>query len=100
VAFTAGRSPAMKGHAKASYCDVVEDLCTWQPINRWPTSVSLSEPVVSQADTATRAEQCLKLIRGEDLFTPRHYPGTSGHESHHQRESRRGGRRRQGALHM
>jgi hypothetical protein len=40
------------------------------------------------------------LIHGEDLFTPRRYPGTNGHESHRRRESRRGGRRRQGALHL
>jgi hypothetical protein len=86
----------MNKHAKASYCDVVEHLGTWQPIDRRPTPVSLSEPAMSQADTAAGAEQCLKLIHGEDLFIPRRYPGTSGHESHHRRESRRGGRRRQG----
>jgi hypothetical protein len=62
--------------------------------------MSLSELAVSQADTAARAEQCLKLIRGEDLFIPRRYPGTSGHESHCQREFRRGGRRRQGELNL
>jgi hypothetical protein len=90
----------MNGHAKASYCYVVEHLGTWQPINRQPTLVSLSEPALSQADTTIGAEHCLKLILGEDLFTPRRYPGTSGHESHRQREFRHGGRRRQGALHL
>jgi hypothetical protein len=62
--------------------------------------VSLSEPAVSQADTAAGAEQCLKLIRGEDLFTPRRYPGTGEHESPRRRESRREGHWRQGALHL
>jgi hypothetical protein len=52
VAFTAAKSPAMNGHAKALYCDVVEHQGTWQPINRRPTPASLSEPAVSQADTA------------------------------------------------
>jgi hypothetical protein len=79
---------------------VVEHLGTWQPIDRRPTPVSLSEPAVSQADTAAGVEQCLKLIRGEDLFTPRRYPGTSGHESHRRRESRREGHRRQGELNL
>jgi hypothetical protein len=85
---------------KTSYCDVVEHLGTWQPIDRWPTPVSLSEPAVSQVDTATGAEQCLKLIRGEDLFTPRRYPGTGEHKSPWRCKSRRGGRRWQGALHL
>jgi hypothetical protein len=85
---------------KTSYCDVVEHLGTWHPTDRWPTPVSLSEPAVSQADTAAGAEQCLKLIRGEDLFTPRRYLGTDEHESPRRRESRRGGRQRQGALHL
>jgi hypothetical protein len=67
----------MNGHTKANYCDVVEHLGTWQPINRRPTPVSLSEPAVSQADTAAGAEQCLKLIRGEDLFHPE---ALSGHQ--------------------
>jgi hypothetical protein len=90
----------MNRHAKASYCDVVGHLGTWQPIDRRPTLVSLSEPAVSQADTAAGVEQCLKLIRGEDIFTPRRYPGTSGHESHRRRESRREGHRRQGELNL
>jgi hypothetical protein len=68
----------MNEQAKASYCDVVEHLGTWQLIDRRTTPMSLFEPAVSQADTAARAEQCLKLIRGEDLFTPRCYPGSSG----------------------
>jgi hypothetical protein len=40
------------------------------------------------------------VIRGEDPFTLKRYPGTSEHESPHRRESRRGGHRRQGALHQ
>ena len=91
VAFTMARSPAMNGHAKASYCDVVEHLGTWQPIDRPPTPVSLSEPAVSQANTVAGVEQCLKLICSEDLFTPRRYLGSSGHESHRRRESKHGG---------
>jgi hypothetical protein len=87
----------MNGHAKASYCDVVEHLGMWKLINRLPTPVSLSEPAVNQADTAAGAEQCLKLIRGEDLFTVRRCPGTSGLESHRRCESRREGRRRKGS---
>jgi hypothetical protein len=90
----------MTGHARASHCDEVLCLGTWHPSGRRLTPVSLSEPTVSQADTAAGTEQCLKLTRGEDLFTPRRYPGTSEHESPQQRESRRGGHRRQGALHL
>jgi hypothetical protein len=48
VAFTVSRSPAMNGHAKASYYDVVEHQGTWHPIGRRPTPVSLSEPAVRQ----------------------------------------------------
>jgi hypothetical protein len=62
--------------------------------------VSLSEPAVSQADMAAGAEECLTLIRGEDLFNPMRYPGTGEHKSPRRRESRREGRRRQGALHL
>jgi hypothetical protein len=90
----------MNGHAKASYYDVVGHLGTWQPIDRRPTPVSLSEPAVSQADTAAGVEQCLKLIHCEDLFTPRRYLGTSGHESHRRREPKRRGRRQQGELNL
>jgi hypothetical protein len=90
----------MNGHAKASYCEMVKHLGMWKLINKRPTPVSLSEPAVSQADMAAGAEQCLKLIRGEDLFTPRRYPSTSGHESHRRRESRHGGRRQQGELNL
>jgi hypothetical protein len=36
-----------------------------------------------------RTEQCLKLIRGGDLFTAKRYPGTSEHESPHRHESTR-----------
>jgi hypothetical protein len=41
-----------------------------------------------------------KLIRGEDLFTTKRYPGTGEHESPRRHESRRKGHRRQGALHL
>jgi hypothetical protein len=45
-------------------------------------------------------EQCLKLIRGEDLFTAKRYPGAREHESPRRHESRRRSHRRQGALHQ
>jgi hypothetical protein len=90
----------MTRHARASHCDEVLRLGTWHPSGRRLTPVSLSEPAVSQADTTAGTEQCLKLICGEDLFTPRHYPGTSEHRSPRRRESRHGRRRRQGALHL
>jgi hypothetical protein len=45
-------------------------------------------------------EQCLKLIRGGELFTTKRYPGTGEHESPRRRESRRRSHRRQGALHQ
>jgi hypothetical protein len=41
-----------------------------------------------------------ELIRGEDIFTTRRYPGTGEHKSPRRRESRRRGRQRQGALHL
>jgi hypothetical protein len=41
-----------------------------------------------------------ELIRGEDLFTTRRYPGTGEHESPRRRESRRRGHQQQGALHL
>jgi hypothetical protein len=90
----------MTGHARASHYDEVLCLGMWHPSGRWLTPVSLSEPVVSHAYMAAGTEQCLKLIRGEDLFTPRRYSGTSEHESPRRCESRRGGRRWQGALHL
>jgi hypothetical protein len=80
----------MNGHAKASYCDMVEHLGTWQPIDRWPTPVSLSEPAVSQADTAAGAEQWLKFILNAIFLTPSSYLHSAEHESRRWRESGRG----------
>jgi hypothetical protein len=68
VAFTVAGLPAMSRQSRAAYCDVVEHLGMWQPIDRWPTPVSLSELAVSQADMAAGAEQCLKLIRGARFY--------------------------------
>jgi hypothetical protein len=43
-----------------------------------------------------RANSGFELIRGEDLFTMKRYPGNGEHESPHRHESRRRGHRRQG----
>jgi hypothetical protein len=80
----------MNGHAKASYCDVVEHLGTWQLIDRRPTPVSLSEPAVSQADTVAGAEQWPKFILNAIFLTPSSYPHSAEHESRCRREFERG----------
>jgi hypothetical protein len=80
----------MNGHANASYCDVVEHLGTWQPIDRRPTPVSLSEPTVSQADTAAGAEQWPKFILNTIFLTPSSYLHSAEHESRCRHESERG----------
>jgi hypothetical protein len=80
----------MNGHAKASYCDVVEHLGTWQPIDRRPTPVSLSEPAVSQADTAAGVEQWPKFILNAIFLTPSSYMHSAEHESRRLCESERG----------
>jgi hypothetical protein len=58
----------MNGHAKTSYCDVVEHLGTW------PTPVNLSGPAVRQGGVRRPAPG---LIRDEDLFTLKRYPTTN-----------------------
>ena len=88
----------MNGHAKACYCDVVEYLGTWQPINRWPTPVSLSEPAVSQADTAAGPEQWPKFILNAIFLTPSSYLYSVEHKSWHLARIRARGRRRRGSL--
>jgi hypothetical protein len=80
----------MNGHAKASYCNVVEHLGTWQLIDRRPTPVSLSEPAVSQADTVARVEQWPKFILNTIFLTPSSYPHSTEHESRRRREFERG----------
>jgi hypothetical protein len=80
----------MNGHAKASYCDVVEHLGTWQPIDMRPTLVSLSEPAVSQADTTVGAEQWPKFILNAIFLTPSSYLHSTEHESRRRHESERG----------
>jgi hypothetical protein len=87
VAFTMAGLPATNQLSRAAYCDEVKLQGTWRPIGRRPTPANLFGPAPS-------------LIRGEDLFTLKHYPGTSEPESPRRRESWRGGRRRQGALHL
>jgi hypothetical protein len=53
-----------------------------------------------QSGHGGQTKQCLKLIRGGDLFTARRYPGFGEHKSLRRRESRRRDRWRQGALHL
>jgi hypothetical protein len=71
----------MNGHAKAHYCDVVEHQRTWQLIHRRPTPASLSEPAVSQAETAAGAEQCPKFILNAIFLTLSSYLYSVEHES-------------------
>jgi hypothetical protein len=71
----------MNGHAKARYCDVVEYRGTWQLINKRPASASLSEPAVSEADTAAGAEQWPKFILNAISLTPSSYLCSVEHES-------------------
>jgi hypothetical protein len=88
-------SPAMTGCSRASHYDEVLHLGTCHSSGGWLTLVNLSEFGREPSGHGGRAEQCLKLNSGEDLSTPRSYPGTSEHESPRWRESTRGGRRRQ-----
>ena len=81
-----------------SYCDVVEHLGTWQPINRRPTPASLSESAVSQADTAAGVEQWPKFILKAIFTTPSNYQYFVEHESQRLARIRAHGRRRRGSL--
>jgi hypothetical protein len=72
----------------------------WHKTARCLTPARVDSKRSGQSGHGGRTEQCLKLIRGGDLFTARCYPGTGEHESPHRRESRRRGHRRQGALHL
>jgi hypothetical protein len=98
VAFTVARSPTMNGHTKASYSDVVEHLGTWHPIGRRPTPVNLSGPAVRQGGGGTAANPWSHSRRRS--FHPEALSDHQRHKSHRPRESRRGGRQRQGALHQ
>jgi hypothetical protein len=89
VAFTVAWPPAMTGHARASHCDEILCLGTWHLSSRHLTLVSLSEPAVSQADTAAGVEQCHKLILSARFFTEERYPCSTRRESRCQRESGR-----------
>jgi hypothetical protein len=73
---------------------------TWHKTARCLAPVMDDSKRSGQSGHGGRTEQCLKLIHGGDLFTARRYPGIGEHESLHRRESRRRGRRRQGALHL
>jgi hypothetical protein len=64
----------MNGHAKVSYCDVVEHQGTWHPIDMRPTPGSLSEPVVRQGGT-TASPWSHPWRRS---FTLKCYPTTNG----------------------
>jgi hypothetical protein len=59
----------MIGHAKVSYCDIVEHLGTWPSRGRRPTSVRLSGPAVKQVGTAASPMTTPRLIQHQDLFT-------------------------------
>ena len=85
VSFTVAGLPAMSQQYRAAYCDVVKLQGTWHSIGWRPTLVSLSERAVKQGGTAAAPG----VVRGEDLFTLKRYPGTSEHESPRRRESER-----------
>jgi hypothetical protein len=99
VAFTVAGSLVMTGCARASHYDEVLRLGTCHPSGRWLTPVNLSEFGREPSGHDGRAEQFPKLNSGEDLSTPRHYPGTSEHESPHRHESTRGGAGRRRLVH-
>jgi hypothetical protein len=75
VAFTVASLPATTQLSKMAQCDMVNGL------RHGATAVNGA----SSGD----GRLAFKLIRSEDLFTPRRYPGTSEHESHRRRQSRR-----------
>jgi hypothetical protein len=79
----------MTGHARVSHHDEVLRLGTWHSSGRRLTPVSLSEPAMSQADTAAEAEQCLKLILSARFFTEERYPCSTGRELRRRCESGR-----------
>jgi hypothetical protein len=69
VAFTVARSPVMNGHAKASYCDVVEHLGTWHSIGRRPTPANLSGPAVRKGGVRWPARPLVSSAA--KIFSPR-----------------------------
>jgi hypothetical protein len=71
----------MTGHAKASHCDEVLHLGTWNPSGRWPTPARLYGPAVRQVGTAAREEQCPKLNPSARFFNEDRYPLSIGRES-------------------
>ena len=77
-----------------SYCDVVRHLGTWRAVDRRPTPAILSEPAVSQADTAAGVEQRPKFILKEIFTTPSNYQYFVEHESQRLAQIRAHGRRR------
>jgi hypothetical protein len=62
---------------------------TWHPIGRQPSSVSLSEPAVSQADTAIGRNKVSSSSAVPDFFTEERYPCSTRRESRCRRESGR-----------
>jgi hypothetical protein len=60
----------------------------WHPIGRQPFPVSLSELVVSQADTAAGRNRVSSSSAVPDFFTGKRYPCSTERESRHRRESR------------
>jgi hypothetical protein len=72
-----------------SYCIVVRHLGTWHTVDRRPTPATLSEPAVSQADTAAGVEQWPKFILKAIFTTPSNYEYSVEHKSHCRRQSRR-----------
>jgi hypothetical protein len=61
----------------------------WHKTVRCITPVRVDSKGSGQSGHGGRTEQCLKLIRGGDLFTAGRYPGSGDHESPRRRESRR-----------
>jgi hypothetical protein len=81
-----------------SYCDVVRYQGTWRAVDRRPTPVILSEPAMSQANTATEVEQWPKFILKAIFTTPSNYQYYVGHESQRLARILAYGRRRRGSL--
>jgi hypothetical protein len=60
---------------------------TWHPIARQPSPVSLSEPAVSQADTAAGQNRVSSSSAVPDFFTEERYPCSTKRESRRRHES-------------
>jgi hypothetical protein len=68
VSFTVAGLPAMSQWYRVAYGDVVKPPDTWHLIDRRPTLVSLSEPAVSQVDTAAKRNRVSSSSAVPDFF--------------------------------